>query len=103
MYILRLQKEWHTVTRIQYKIDLNIDGTVKETAVDSENVDSDLCIKLLTRCIKMYEAKQLILKLLKMSMEKDRLMLILRNNENINESEASNLVGIVRRLGDRIT
>lgn len=59
-------------TRLQYQIDLNIDGSIKNVK-DSQQVDSDQCIKLLTRCIKMYEAKQIIMRLLKMSMEKDRL------------------------------
>lgn len=37
-------------------------------------VDSEQCIKLLTRCSKMYDAKQAILKLLKLSIEKDTIV-----------------------------
>jgi hypothetical protein len=54
MFVLRLQKEWFTVTSIQYNLTLNADGTIR--SVDG-GVDSETCIKLLTRCLKMYEAK----------------------------------------------
>jgi hypothetical protein len=51
----------------------------------------------------MYEAKQVILRLLKMSMEKDRMTDKLKNNKYKNESEAQNTLIQIRRLGNRIT
>jgi hypothetical protein len=51
----------------------------------------------------MYEAKQVILRLLKMSMEKDRMTDKLKNNKYKNESEAKNTLIQIRRLGNRIT
>lgn len=53
MYLLRLQKEWDTITRVQYELDLEFDWVHSMT----KQVDSDQCIKLLVRCTKMYEAK----------------------------------------------
>lgn len=53
MYMLRLQKEWETVTKPQYELDLDFEGVKTLNA----QVDNDQCIKLLVRCHKMYEAK----------------------------------------------
>ena len=82
---------------------MNVDGTIKDKSLKVEQVDSDKCITLLTRCIKMYEAKQVILRLLKMSMEKDRMTDKLKNNKYKNESDAQNTLIQIRRLGNRIT
>jgi len=60
------------VTRHQYELDFNADGSIKEHP--SKQIDADQCIKLLTRCKKMFEAKQMIHKLLRMSIDKDRLV-----------------------------
>ena len=51
----------------------------------------------------MYEAKQVILLLFKMSMEKERMTDKLKNNKYKNESEAQNTLIQIRRLGNRIT
>ncbi len=69
MYSLRLRREWETVTRHQYELDLNLDGSVRanKNALNHQ-VDSEGCILLLTRCFKMYEAKHMIQMLLKMIM-----------------------------------
>lgn len=84
MYVLRLQKEWETVTRFQYELDVNFDGSIKFL---NRQIDSDQCIKLLTRCKKMYEAKQMIHKLLRMSIDKDRLVKELRKGKFKSQSE----------------
>lgn len=65
MYVLRLQKEWEQVTRHQYDCDLDGSLTVKI------EIDADQCVKLLTRCLKMYDAKSMIQKLLKMTSERE--------------------------------
>lgn len=98
MFLLRLQKEWYTVTRLQYQLNLNADGSVKDIA--QSDIDSDQCIKLLFRCVKMYEAKQLISKVLKMSVDRDRLASKLARDAASDESQS--YVQMVKRLGKRI-
>jgi len=98
MFLLRLQKEWYTVTRLQYQLNLNADGSVKDIA--QSDIDSDQCIKLLFRCVKMYEAKQLISKVLKMSVDRDRLASKLARDAAGDDSQS--YVQMVKRLGKRI-
>ena len=75
MYVLRLRGEWETVTRHQYQLDFNIDGSIKaNTTALNMKVDSDGCILLLTRCFKMYEAKHMIQMLLKMIMTREAIV-----------------------------
>ena len=84
MYQLRLQHEWETVTRHQYELELDHDGMFKTCY---KQVDSDQCIKLLTRCKKMHEAKVWIVRLLKMTIEKDRVVEKLTGNQFVNATE----------------
>ena len=100
MYMLRLVKEWETVTRQQYELDLNMDGSFKTL---NSQVSSDQCIKLLTRCKKMYEAKQQIMRLLKMTIDKDRMADRIRQKKFDSEADRKTLMNQVRRLGSRIT
>ena len=100
MYTLRLVKEWETVTRQQYELDLKMDGSFKTL---NSQVSSYQCIKLLTRCKKMYEAKQQIMRLLKMTIEKDRMSARLRQKKFESEADRKSLMNQVRRLGSRIT
>ena len=37
MYVLRLQKEWDTVIRHQYELDLNFDGSFKALNMQIES------------------------------------------------------------------
>jgi len=36
MFVLRLQKEWETVTRPQYEIDVNLDGSLNPKIIESK-------------------------------------------------------------------
>ena len=53
MVLLRLHQEWDQFTREQYT------ETIKTNWMNQhrQQVDAEQCIKLLTRCSKMYEAK----------------------------------------------
>lgn len=62
MSVLRLQAEWDLVTKAQYQLPADTQPSTEMT------------ITLLTRCTKMYEAKSFILKLLKMSVKRNRLV-----------------------------
>ena len=59
MNVLRLSKEWETVTRFQYLPD--------------DNIDAEKCITLLVRCHKLYDAKQMVEQILKWVLDKERL------------------------------
>ena len=67
MSVLRLQAEWDLVTKTQYQLPLDPQGNPLSPS-------TEMTIKLLTRCAKMYEAKSFILKLLKMSVKRNRLV-----------------------------
>lgn len=84
MYVLRLRGEWETVTKHQYEINFNCDGSIKAntTSALNQQVDSDVCILLLTRCFKMYEAKHMIQMLLKMIMTREAIIKELETNQN---------------------
>lgn len=60
---LRLEKEWEFQTKHQYNL-----------AIDQAITDPDETIKLLTRNKKMYEAKTLIQRLLKMTVQRDQMV-----------------------------
>lgn len=60
---LRLEKEWEFQTKCQYSL-----------ADDQAITDPDETIKLLTRNKKMYEAKTLIQRLLKMTVQRDKIV-----------------------------
>ena len=98
MYVLRLRKEWETVTKQQYELDLNFDGSIKKL---NKQVSSDQCIKLLTRCKKMYEAKSMILRLLKMSIDRDRLVRDIKKNR-IPKNEQKTKLNQVKRMNQRV-
>ena len=55
MFVLRLQKEWFTVTKKQYELDLNQYGHICHH--HPLPVNNEQCVRLLTRCVKMYEAR----------------------------------------------
>ena len=89
MYVLRLQKEWQMVTKNQYQVDLNPDGTVKTNhKVMNKSIDSDMCIKLLCRCVRMYDAKTSVTRILKTILEKDKLAGKLYVRASMNSNEA---------------
>lgn len=90
MILLRLRREWESTIRAQYEIE-------------SQTVDLEQCIKLLIRCKKMYEAKALVLKLLKMTIDKDKQVKQLRRDQEMLESEKKEIKATIRRLGGRIT
>jgi hypothetical protein len=50
-----------------------MDGSINPKMLENK-VDEEKCIKLLIRCKKMYEAKQAVMKLLKISIEKDTIV-----------------------------
>ena len=47
----------------------------------NNQVDLDQLVKLLIRCNKMYEAKQSVMRLLKMTIDKDRIVTDLKQNK----------------------
>lgn len=59
MVELRLQKEWHSAQ--QFK---------KQTS----EIDAEDCVKLLSRCCKMFEAKSVVQRIIKMVFEQERLL-----------------------------
>lgn len=59
MHVLRLSKEWETVTRHQYP--------------PGEKINAEKCITLLVRCYKLYDAKQMVEQILKWALDRDRL------------------------------
>ena len=99
MYLLRLQKEWETVTRHQYEIDLNFDGSIRTLNMQ---VDAEQCIKLLTRCAKMYEAKSMISGLLKLILAKRRAMKHLKKYPPATEAERKAQVAQIRKMTQRV-
>lgn len=99
MYLLRLQKEWETVTRHQYEIDLNLDGSIRTLNVQ---VDADQCIKLLMRCAKMYEAKSMIQGLLRLIIAKRKAMKHLKRYPPATEAERKAKVVHIRKIAQRV-
>jgi hypothetical protein len=71
MIVLRLKQEWDLHVKAQYALQIPETKSVKKL---NKLVSADQVIKLLTRCTKMYEAKQMVLRLLQVSLERDRLV-----------------------------
>ena len=69
MNVLRLVKEWEMHTRLQYLQDVTGD-----VSTGSQQVDCNNLIRLLTRCKMMYEAKNVMQRLLKIIVQRENLV-----------------------------
>lgn len=69
MNVLRLVKEWEMHTRLQYQQDVTGD-----VSTGSQQVDCNNLIRLLTRCKMMYEAKNVMQRLLKIIVQREELV-----------------------------
>jgi uncharacterized protein HemY len=59
----------------------------------NNQVDLDQLVKLLIRCNKMYEAKQSVMRLLKMTIDKDRIVTDLKQNKfDYSESQQKDMM-----------
>ena len=68
MNVLRLVKEWELHVKLQYAQDVSVDVST------SSQVDCNMLIKLLTRCKMMYEAKNVMQRLLKIIVQREELV-----------------------------
>ena len=105
---LRLEKEWHQSIKPQYA-GVIADGNLNETS-RSIVVDPEDTVKLLTRCKKMYEAKNTIQIILKLIVERTQMIefahvLIRVSDETQTESQrnAKKSLDKIDRLSIRIT
>ena len=84
-------------------MDTHSDGRVKENAkVLSKSIDAEMCIKLLTRCIKMFDAKATISRILKMAIEKDKLSEKMRTQDYMSEDEELKQIKLIKRFSVRL-
>lgn len=112
MRLLRLEKEWELKIKSQYVLEESVSadkpipeassyGTMimNQARASMEEkeakplVDPDDLIRLLTRCKKMYEAKTLIQRLMKMIVERDRMVEdATQAQEEVKESKPTKII-----------
>lgn len=91
------------VTKHQYGVDTHSDGRVKENAkVLNKSIDSEMCIKLLTRCLRLFDAKASISRILKMAIEKEKLSEKLRTQDYMSEDEELKQIKLIKRFSTRL-
>ena len=87
MFTLRLQNEWFTLSKQYYQ---------------EAPVTPDECIKLLLRCFKLYDAKAAVTKLLKLHVEKTRLVSRLQSKDFGDLDEAKAILTKVSQIGVKL-